>query len=81
MRATPYTQALISAVPVPDPKVEKNKVRIKLDGELPSPMDTRAQLRFMKSKLVDDPDAEQYRPELVEVVPGHWVAEHDPVEA
>ena len=77
----PYTQALISAVPVPDPKVEKNKVRIKLDGELPSPMDTRAQLRFMKSKLVDDPDAEQYRPELVEVVPGHWVAEHDPVEA
>ncbi|MBO6764239.1 dipeptide ABC transporter ATP-binding protein [Maricaulis sp.] len=77
----PYTQALISAVPVPDPKVEKNKVRIKLDGELPSPMDTRAQLRFMKSKLIDDPDAEQYRPELVEVVPGHWVAEHDPVEA
>ncbi|MED5548603.1 MAG: dipeptide ABC transporter ATP-binding protein [Pseudomonadota bacterium] len=77
----PYTQALISAVPVPDPKVEKSKVRIKLDGELPSPMDTRAQLRFMKSKLIDDPDAEQYRPELVEVVPGHWVAEHDPVEA
>ncbi len=77
----PYTQALISAVPVPDPKVEKSKVRIKLDGELPSPMDTRAQLRFMKSKLIDDPDAEQYRPELIEVVPGHWVAEHDPVEA
>ena len=76
----PYTQALISAVPVPDPVVEKARVRVKLDGELPSPMDTRAQLRFMKSKLVDDPDAEQYRPQLMEVEAGHWVAEHDPFE-
>jgi oligopeptide/dipeptide ABC transporter ATP-binding protein len=76
----PYTRALISAVPVPDPAVEKAKVRIKLDGELPSPMDTRAQLRFMKSRLIDDPDAEQYRPQLIEVAPGHWVAEHDPVD-
>lgn len=75
----PYTRALISAVPVPDPTVEKTRERVKLDGELPSPMDKRAQLRFMKSKLVDDPDAEQYRPELIEVAPGHWVAEHDPV--
>ncbi|MCR9266823.1 MAG: ABC transporter ATP-binding protein [Alphaproteobacteria bacterium] len=74
----PYTKALISAVPVPDPAIEKAKVRVKLDGELPSPMDTRAQLRFMKSKLVDDPDAEQYRPQLIEVETGHWVAEHDP---
>ena len=76
----PYTQALISAVPVPDPVVEKARVRVKLDGELPSPMDSRAQLRFMKSKLVDDPDADQYRPQLMEVAEGHWVAEHDPFE-
>ncbi len=77
----PYTRALISAVPVPDPEIEKNRPRIKLDGELPSPMDTRAQLRFMRSKLIDDPDVEQYRPQLIEVEPGHWVAEHDPVDA
>ncbi|MHA6287626.1 ABC transporter ATP-binding protein [Maricaulis sp. CAU 1757] len=77
----PYTQALISAVPVPDPDVEKKRKRVKLDGELPSPMDTRAQLRFMQSKLVDDPDAQQYRPQLIEVSPGHWVAEHDPVDS
>ncbi len=77
----PYTRALISAVPVPDPMIEKTRQRIKLDGELPSPMDTRAQLRFMRSKVIDDPDAEQYRPKLIEVEPGHWVAEHDPVEA
>jgi len=76
----PYTRALISAVPVPDPAVEKTRKRLKLGGDLPSPLDTRAQLRFMKSKLIDDPDAEQYRPKLIEVAPGHWVAEHDPIE-
>jgi oligopeptide/dipeptide ABC transporter ATP-binding protein len=76
----PYTKALISAVPIPDPAIEKSRERLKLEGDLPSPMDPRAQLRFLKSKLVDDPDAEQYRPKLEEVAPGHWVAEHDPIE-
>jgi peptide/nickel transport system ATP-binding protein len=46
---------------------------------LPSPLDPRAQLRFMKSKLVDGAGA-QYRPQLMEYAPGHWVAEHDVVE-
>ncbi|MEJ0041230.1 MAG: ABC transporter ATP-binding protein [Rhizomicrobium sp.] len=75
----PYTRALISAVPIPDPKAERAKTRIKLSGDLPSPLDTRAQLNFMKSRLQDDPDVEQYRPRLIEVAPGHLVAEHDPV--
>jgi len=74
----PYTRALIGAVPVPDPHIEKNRERIQLGGDLPSPLDTRAQLRFMKSRLIDDPEAEQYRPKLIEVSPGHWAAEHDP---
>jgi oligopeptide/dipeptide ABC transporter ATP-binding protein len=74
----PYTRALISAVPIPDPRVERTKVRAKLSGDLPSPLDSRAQLTFLKSKLIDDPDAEQYRPRLIEVAPGHFVAEHDP---
>ncbi|HEX4301286.1 MAG TPA: ABC transporter ATP-binding protein [Rhizomicrobium sp.] len=73
----PYTKALISAVPIPDPKLERAKIRVKLSGDLPSPLDTRAQLNFMKSKLVDNADAEQYRPKLIEVAPGHLVAEHD----
>jgi oligopeptide/dipeptide ABC transporter ATP-binding protein len=75
----PYTKALISAVPIPDPKAERAKKRIRLSGDLPSPLDTRAQLGFLKSKLIDDFDAEQYRPKLIEVAPGHFVAEHDPV--
>jgi peptide/nickel transport system ATP-binding protein len=76
----PYTQALISAAPIPDPELEKARPRIRLEGDLPSPMDPRAQLRFMKSKLVEG-DGPQYRPRLMEVAPGHWVAEHDPVAA
>ncbi|HVZ69721.1 MAG TPA: ABC transporter ATP-binding protein [Rhizomicrobium sp.] len=73
----PYTRALIQAVPVPDPMVERTKPRAKIAHELPSPLDARAQLTFLKSKLIDDPDAEQYRPKLIEVAPGHLVAEHD----
>jgi oligopeptide transport system ATP-binding protein len=73
----PYTRALIAAVPVPDPKFERSKKRIELTGDLPSPLDSRAQLTFLKSKLIDDPDAAQYRPKLIEVAPGHLVAEHD----
>ncbi|MEZ6000165.1 dipeptide ABC transporter ATP-binding protein [Hyphomonas sp.] len=73
----PYTKALIAAVPNADPKSEKAREKLKLSGDLPSPLDSRAALRFMKSKLVDDADAEQYRPQLIEVSPGHLVAEHD----
>jgi peptide/nickel transport system ATP-binding protein len=75
----PYTKALISAVMVPDPKAERARQRRLLTGELPSPLDTRSALMFLKSKRVDDPDAEQYIPKLLEVAPGHFVAEHDPV--
>ncbi|HZQ41539.1 MAG TPA: oligopeptide/dipeptide ABC transporter ATP-binding protein, partial [Rhizomicrobium sp.] len=73
----PYTRALLSAVPTPDPVAERAKTRALLTGDLPSPLDSRAQLAFLKSKRIDDPDAVQYRPRLVEVAPGHLVAEFD----
>ena len=75
----PYTRALLSAVPSPDPARERSRARVKLVGDLPSPLDPKASLRFMKSKLTGD--APYYRPALVEVAPGHWVAEHDATEA
>ena len=75
----PYTRALISAVPVPDPRKERAKERVPLPPELPSPLDTRAALTFLKSRRIDDPDAVQYQPQLIEVAPDHFVAEHDPV--
>jgi peptide/nickel transport system ATP-binding protein len=74
----PYTRALISAVPAPDPRAERARERVKLEGDLPSPLDSRAPLRFLKSLVVDDSDAEQYTPKLIEIAPGHLVAEHDP---
>ncbi|NQY12468.1 MAG: oligopeptide ABC transporter ATP-binding protein OppD [Henriciella sp.] len=76
----PYTQALIAAVPNPDPKQERARERVKLQGDLPSPLDSRAPLRFLKSEIIDDPDAQQYAPKLIEIAPGHLVAEHDPFE-
>jgi oligopeptide/dipeptide ABC transporter ATP-binding protein len=76
----PYTRALLAAAPTPDPDVARNKPRVRLVGDLPSPLDTRASLRFLKSRLIDDPDAVQYRPHWIEAAPGHFVAEHDPVE-
>jgi len=73
----PYTKALITAVPVPDPRKQRAKPRVVLPVELPSPLDTRAAMTFLKSRRIDDPDAEQPLPQLIEVEPGHFVAEHD----
>lgn len=74
----PYTKALISAVPIPDPKIERNRSRIKIPGELLSPLDPGASLRFLPSQLKNG--RRDYVPRLKQVDEGHWVAEHDPLE-
>ena len=72
----PYTQALLSAIPIPDPEVEEKKERIKLDGELPSPIDPPAGCRF-KGRCKHAADiCGRERPELREVETGHYVACH-----
>ncbi|MBM9593652.1 ABC transporter ATP-binding protein [Roseitranquillus sediminis] len=71
----PYTQSLISAVPVPDPRVERTRERLRLPGELPSPLDPEAVYRFMPSRA-----GSGHPPKLRELAPGHLVAEHDPLE-
>jgi len=76
----PYTKALLAAAPTPDPDAARAKPRVRLVGDLPSPLDTRASLRFLKSRLIDDPEAAQYRPQWLEVGAGHFVAEHDVAE-
>ncbi len=73
----PYTKALLAAAPTPDPAAARNRPKVRLVGDLPSPLDSRASLRFLKSRLIDDPDAVQYRPRWLEAAPGHFVAEHD----
>jgi len=73
----PYTEALISAVPIPDPSVERARRRIRLPGELPSLTNPGAALRFLPSKLGSDVN---YLPKLLQVADGHFVAEHDSLE-
>jgi len=72
----PYTQQLISAVPIADPEIERNRTRIKLGTELASPLEPGARLRFLPSKRLTEPD---YRPKLLERFNGHFVAEHDAI--
>jgi oligopeptide/dipeptide ABC transporter ATP-binding protein len=74
----PYTLALLSAAPIPDPAIERTRRRVRLAGEPPSPMDPRSALRFLPSRLPLDPAAPFAPPELKEIAPGHLVAEFDP---
>jgi len=74
----PYTKALLSAAPIPDPAIERNRKRLKLSGEPPSPMDPRAAFRFLPSRLPVDGSLPVLPPELKEIAPGHLVAEFDP---
>jgi oligopeptide/dipeptide ABC transporter ATP-binding protein len=74
----PYTRALLSAAPLPDPVRERSRKRVKLTGEPPSPLDPRSALRFLPSKLPKDgAGGEVYVPRLDEVAPGHFVSEFD----
>ena len=74
----PYTRGLLSAAPIPDPARERSRVRVRLTGEPPSPLDPRSALRFLPSKRSNDPSAPVYVPRLLEIAPGHRVAEFDP---
>lgn len=68
----PYTQALLSAIPVPDP--DYNVERILLKGELTSPINPAPGCRFAKRCHQAKPECVRKDPELVEVEPGHFVA-------
>lgn len=72
----PYTQALLSAVPVPDPRQEKNRKRILLEGEVPSPMNPPKGCRFHTRCPWVEERCRLEEPKFREVRPGHSVACH-----
>jgi oligopeptide transport system ATP-binding protein len=72
----PYTQALLSAIPVPDPETEKNRQRIMLEGEVPSPINPKPGCRFAARCRYAKPICSEVSPELKEVEKDHFVACH-----
>lgn len=72
----PYTQALLSAIPVPDPDLTENKKRIVLEGEIPSPIDPPPGCRFKGRCRYAKPICSEQDPELKDLGNGHFVACH-----
>ena len=70
----PYTQALLSAVPVPDPAVEAKRERVILRGEVPSALNPPSGCVFHPRCPMAIPECSQGVPQLREVSPNHWVA-------
>lgn len=72
----PYTQALLSAIPIPNPDAAKSRKRIILEGDIPSPIDPPPGCRFKSRCKYAKPICGEEEPTLKEVAKGHCVACH-----
>lgn len=70
----PYTQALLSAIPIPDPKIASEKKRIMLEGEVPSPINPKPGCRFVHRCRYAKPICSEQAPELKKIGENHFVA-------
>jgi oligopeptide/dipeptide ABC transporter ATP-binding protein len=70
----PYTRALLSAIPIPDPRLEKTRTRIVLKGEVPSPVNPPPGCHFHPRCHMAIDECSQHRPELRDIGGGHFVA-------
>ena len=69
----PYTKALLSAIPVPDPDHYRKRSRIIMEGDVPSPANPPSGCRFRTRCPLADQECEKGRPEFREILPGHFV--------
>ena len=74
--AHPYTKALLSAIPIPDPKVELTKKRKKMEGEIPSPLNPPSGCRFANRCPYVEERCREEEPELRLIAPNHYAACH-----
>lgn len=72
----PYTQALLSAIPIPDPNVRRSRHRVVLEGEVPSPMNPPNGCKFHTRCPYARDICREARPETIEVGQGHTCACH-----
>ena len=70
----PYTKALLSAVPIPDPVADAQRERVVLTGEVPSPLNPPTGCVFHPRCPIATAECSQVTPELREVEPNHWAA-------
>jgi oligopeptide/dipeptide ABC transporter ATP-binding protein len=70
----PYTQALMSAVPIPDPEASGRRQRIILEGDIPSPAEPPVGCNFNTRCPNKKDGCLEEDPPYLEVTPGHWVA-------
>jgi oligopeptide transport system ATP-binding protein len=70
----PYTKALLSAVPIPDPVIDAQRERVVLTGEVPSPLNPPSGCVFHPRCPIATAECSQVIPELRQVQPNHWAA-------
>ena len=70
----PYTQSLISAIPIPDPDTARTRHRIPLEGDVPSPMHMPSGCPFRPRCRYATERCAQECPSLTEIAPGHRIA-------